>query len=59
VVYACTRDEAAEAGFDDAFIYLEINIPPGDRKIPFHHTALDEAAAVFRSWKDKGDKKLY
>src|SRR6266850_2542492 len=27
VVYASTRDEAAEAGFDDAFIYLEINIP--------------------------------
>jgi len=59
VVYASTRDEAAEAGFDDAFIYLEINIPPGERKIPFHHTALDEAVAVFRSWKEKGDKKLY
>jgi len=59
VVYASTREEAAEAGFDDAFIYLEINIPPGDRKIPFYYTALDEAAAVFRSWKDKGDKKLY
>ena len=59
VVYASTRDEAAEAGFDDAFIYVEINIPPGERKIPFHHAELDEAAAVFRSWKEKGNKKLY
>jgi tRNA(Arg) A34 adenosine deaminase TadA len=59
VVYASTRHEAADAGFDDAFIYIEINVPPGDRKIPFSHESLDEAAAVFRSWKTKGDKKLY
>jgi tRNA(Arg) A34 adenosine deaminase TadA len=59
VVYASTRDEAAEAGFDDAFIYVEINIPPGERKIPFQHAELDEAAAVFKSWKEKGNKKLY
>jgi hypothetical protein len=59
VVYASTRHEAADAGFDDAFIYIEINVPPGDRKIPFSHESLDEAAAVFTSWKTKGDKKLY
>lgn len=59
VVYASTRHEAAEAGFDDAFIYIEINIPPEGRKIPFSHVSLDEASAVFRSWKEKGDKKLY
>ena len=59
VIYASTRDEAAEAGFDDAFIYIEINVPPGERKIPFNHESLDEAAAVFKSWVTKGDKKLY
>jgi len=59
VVFASTRHEAADAGFDDAFIYIEINVPPGDRKIPFSHESLDEAAAVFRSWKTKEDKKLY
>ena len=59
VVFASTRHEAADAGFDDAFIYIEINVPPGDRKIPFSHESLDEAAAVFRAWKTKGDKKLY
>jgi guanine deaminase len=59
VIYASTRDEAADAGFDDAFIYIEINVPPRERKIPFHHEPLDEAAAVFRSWKTMGNKKLY
>ena len=31
VVYAASRFEAAEAGFDDAFIYTEINLPDGER----------------------------
>ncbi|HVU58739.1 MAG TPA: nucleoside deaminase [Puia sp.] len=59
VVYASTRDEAAEAGFDDAFIYLEINVAAGERKIPFDHRSLEEAAALFGQWKEMGDKKLY
>jgi len=59
VVYASTRHAAAEAGFDDDFIYLEINVAPGERKIPFSYEAMEEAAAVFRSWQEKGDKKLY
>lgn len=59
VVYASTRDEAALAGFDDAFIYQEINVAVEDRKIPFDHRAQEEAAALFKLWTDKGDKKLY
>ena len=59
VIYASTRDEAAEAGFDDAFIYLEINVAAGERKIPFDHQTLAEAAALFGLWKEKGDKTLY
>ena len=59
VIYASTRDEAAEAGFDDAFIYLEINVAAGERKIPFDHQSLEEAAALFGLWKEKGNKKLY
>lgn len=59
VVYASTRHEAAEAGFDDAFIYREIDIPIGERKIPFDHLSLSEAAALFGSWKENGNKKLY
>lgn len=59
VIYASTRDEAAAAGFDDAFIYLEINVAAGERKIPFEHQFLAEAAALFGLWKEKGDKTLY
>jgi guanine deaminase len=59
VIFACTRNEAAEAGFDDAVIYEEINIPVEERKIPFEHQAEPAAAALFRLWKEKGDKKLY
>jgi guanine deaminase len=59
VIYACTRHEAADAGFDDAVIYEEINVPTGERRIPFDHECLDEASALFAFWKKKGDKQLY
>jgi guanine deaminase len=59
VIYACTRHEASRAGFDDAVIYEEINVPTGERKIPFDHERLDEAAALFTLWIEKGDKQLY
>jgi tRNA(Arg) A34 adenosine deaminase TadA len=59
VVYASTRHEAADAGFDDAFIYKEINLSIEERKIPFDHFSLTEAAVLFGLWKEKGNKKLY
>ena len=59
VIYACTRHEASQAGFDDAVIYEEINVPVGERRIPFDHECLDEAAALFAQWIEKGDKQLY
>ena len=59
VIYACTRHEAGDAGFDDAVIYEEINIPVNKRKIPFDHHCLSEAVALFERWKTKGDKRLY
>ena len=59
VIFACTRHEASDAGFDDAVIYQEINIPADKRKIPFEHQCLSEAQALFERWKIKGDKRLY
>src|SRR5436305_11255840 len=47
VVYAASRFEAAEAGFDDAFIYTEINLPDGERRIPFVHGVVEESVEVF------------
>jgi guanine deaminase len=59
VVYAATRDEAAEAGFDDAFIYEEINLVGGERRIPFVHQPVDGAGELFGMWRERGNKKLY
>lgn len=59
VVYAATRHEAAEAGFDDALIYREIGLAGGERKIPFEHEPVDGAGELFALWREKGNKRLY
>jgi tRNA(Arg) A34 adenosine deaminase TadA len=59
VVYAASRFEAAAAGFDDAFIYQEISLPDGERRIPFVHGVVEGCAEVFALWNERGNKKLY
>jgi len=59
VVYAATRQQAAAAGFDDAFIYREISVPDGERRIVFDHVADHRAEEVFDLWRERGDKSLY
>ena len=50
VVYAADRTQAAQAGFDDAFIYDEIPKAPSARKIPFEVAALESARELFAAW---------
>lgn len=50
VYYASTREDAAAAGFDDAFIYEEIAKAPPERTVPFHPLLQDEARAVLEDW---------
>ena len=59
VFFACTKEDAAAAGFDDDFIYQEIKIPPADRKIPMISLMREESLKAFELWKEKGDKTLY
>jgi tRNA(Arg) A34 adenosine deaminase TadA len=59
VFYANTRHDAAAAGFDDAFIYEEINVPPQARKITMIHAPDPDAMQVFRDWIIKPDKTPY
>jgi guanine deaminase len=59
VVYASTRDEAAAAGFDDAFIYDEMPKPPDRRLMPMQHAPAEEARAVFAAWMKKADRIAY
>lgn len=59
VYYACTKEDAAEAGFDDDFIYQEIKVNPAERKIPMYSLLREESIKAFEIWKEKGDKTLY
>ncbi len=59
VYYANTRDDAAKAGFDDAFIYEEIALPLAARKIPMRQLGHGQALDAFRKWHEKPDKHAY
>jgi guanine deaminase len=59
IVYANTRDDAAEIGFDDSLIYEEIPKPISERIIPMDHVPSLEAKAVFDAWAEKPDKMAY
>jgi len=59
LVYAGTRDDAARAGFDDAFIYDQVPLAPGARSLPTDHLLRAEAVAVFEEWLAKPDRVPY
>jgi guanine deaminase len=59
VFYACTRADAAEIGFDDDFIYQELEKPNDGREMQLESLMRDEALEVFRSWAEKPDKIEY
>lgn len=44
-VFGCTRNDAADIQFDDAFIYDEMTVPLEQRKIPMIPLLRDEAPA--------------
>jgi len=51
--------DAAQAGFDDSFIYREIAEAHGERAIPMVQLMREEALAAFRAWQEKSDKIRY
>lgn len=59
VFYANTKKDAAMAGFDDQFIYEELDLPLDKRKIPFNQLLNNEAKVVFDNWIKKENKTLY
>jgi len=59
VYYANTREDAANIGFDDSFIYDELTAEIKDRKIPMLPLGRAEARSVFEAWKNKTDKTEY
>lgn len=59
IVYAAFHSDAAEAGFDDKFIYDELDKPRDARSIPMLQLLRADAQTVFAEWVEKGDKSLY
>jgi guanine deaminase len=59
VFYGCNKEDAAIIGFDDQFIYDEIDLDIEDRGIKFFPIARQEALEVFKMWKEKEDKTAY
>lgn len=59
IYFANTKNDAANIGFDDAFIYQEIEKPFNERSIPVETLMRNKALQVFELWKDKEDKIEY
>jgi tRNA(Arg) A34 adenosine deaminase TadA len=59
VFFANTKKDAAAIGFDDQFIYEELELPLQKRKIPFSQLSKKEANQVFKEWVLLDNKTLY
>ena len=51
--------ENVAAGFDDSFIYDELELKRDERKIPIVELAADDARRAFKAWRDKEDRVRY
>lgn len=59
LVFAASKTDAAAVGFDDAFIYREINTDIDQRTIPTLHIQDDEFLEPFRLWSNSPDRIDY
>jgi len=59
IYYANTKTDAKNIGFDDSFIYDEIQLKPAERKIAMQRLLPEEAKIAFEDWENKTDKIKY
>jgi guanine deaminase len=59
VFYGNTKADAADAGFDDAFLYQEMEKPMAARRIPFQQMLPEEAITSFQAWKQSTERIDY
>lgn len=57
--FACNREDAANVGFDDDFIYEEIALPIESRRIETINCLREEGLKVFENWANKLDRTEY
>jgi len=59
VFYACVAADAAAVGFDDAFIYEELNRAHAERRVPMQQLLREESLTIFALWQQQEKKTLY
>ena len=59
IYFANNRKDAADIGFDDDFIYKEIEVTPEKRQKPSEILMREEALKAFDMWREKEDKTEY
>lgn len=59
IYYANTKSDAAAIGFDDQFIYEELDRPKEQRKLPVVEMLRDEALGAFKAWETSVAKTHY
>ncbi|MBY0372410.1 MAG: nucleoside deaminase [Bryobacteraceae bacterium] len=57
--FAASREDAAQAGFDDEFLYRELNVPLDARRIPTSRLLSEEARRIFEAWNAQPNKIHY
>ena len=59
IFFAATREDAAFGGFDDDFIYKELDLPLEERTIPLKNILAADGRELFVEWLNKSDKTSY
>ena len=57
--YGNNKQDAAAIGFDDAFIYEELDLKPENRRLQSQVLLPEEAIQAFKDWQQKEDKVEY
>lgn len=57
--FGADKHDAADAGFDDSFIYQELARPSEARRLKSRTMLAVEAREVFRVWGEKADRQPY
>ena len=59
IYYGANQFDAARVGFDDSFIYRELELTPDKRKKPVENMLRTEAQEPFDAWSEYVDRIEY
>ena len=59
LVFAAQKQQAAAVGFDDVFIYKELELPYTERSLQTLHIADEQDNSPFELWKNSENKSAY